>query len=220
MIPEAPPPALDAPAHANAATDAKTSPLALDAPAHAKAEKNAKNNATAHTKATTDAPTNAPANALAVPALAPRKQETGKAPKRKGQTNKEETPGKRAVTPKASALKTATTLKTKFASVNSSANALMSQISSSASWSWANNECMLHNLRSAHAALQEAMQLDFALDFLSLGPKQLQHKWSDADQFNSRLVHFNESVGPLLESLEKEVSCLLRMHAARSPAAR
>ena len=109
----------------------------------------------------------------------------------------------------------AAALKTKrlYSTVTSAANNLLVDIRSNDAWEWAQSEKQLHGLTAAQAAVSAVMD-SFAMQFVSRDLQQLKRTMS-SDVLQQHLSKFSLQLNPVLETLQKEASVLVRMQQAR-----
>ena len=120
---------------------------------------------------------------------------------------KDDTPNSKLVI--AAALKT----KRLYSTVTSAANNLLVDIKSNDAWEWAQSEKQLHGLTAAQAAVSAVMD-SFAMQFVSRDLQQLKRTMS-SDVLQQHLSKFSLQLNPVLETLQKEASVLVRMQQAR-----
>jgi hypothetical protein len=109
----------------------------------------------------------------------------------------------------------AAALKTKrlYSTVTSAANNFLVDIRSNDAWEWAQSEKQLHGLTTAQAAVAGVMD-SFAMQFVSRDLQQLKRTMS-SDVLQQHLSKFSLQLNPVLETLQKEASVLVRMQQAR-----
>ena len=106
-------------------------------------------------------------------------------------------------------------VKKKMLIAMSSAENLLTQIKIDPGWNWASSEDMLRPLVKAQSDLQESLD-PFARQWLATENISEMRKRIDEDKLTAEISRFSLNVDAGIKDLEKkQVSLLVRMHAAR-----